>query len=348
LYHSQHDNLRLSFGGYNRNSRKRNFKQKLPYVRLNGEKESMKPFDILVIGSLNMDLVTRTPYLPKPGETIHGHQFKMVPGGKGANQAAAIAKLGGNVAMLGKVGEDAFGENVLASLQSANVDISSVLVDPDETTGIATILVDDHGENSIVVTAGANHAFSIGDIEQKSNLFQHAKYLVMQLEIPLDVVYYSIQEAKKNDLKVVLNTAPAYREAEAFIDQVDYLLLNETEAQVYTDRDVQIESDAEEAVSDLLRRGVPVVILTVGARGALLGLQDQIIRIPTYEVEVVDTTAAGDAFTGGFTVALTQGASLEKAVRYANAVGALTVTRLGAQSSLPLAAEVEAFLTDKS
>jgi ribokinase len=308
----------------------------------------MQNIDILVIGSLNMDLVTCTPYLPKPGETIHGHQFMMVPGGKGANQAAAIARLGASVVMFGKVGKDSFGENVLASLHSCGVDTSSILVDPEETTGIATILVDDQGENSIVVTAGANHAISKSDIEGMQTLFQNAKYLVLQLEIPLDVVQYSIEEAKKNDLKVVLNTAPAYREANSFLNLVDYLLLNETEAQVYTGRDVLEQDDAEEAVEDLLRMGVPVVIMTIGERGALLGAKDEVKRIPTYEVEVVDTTAAGDAFTGGFTVALNRGDSLEEAVQYANAVGALTVTRLGAQSSLPLAAEVEAFLLARS
>lgn len=307
----------------------------------------MTTFDILVIGSLNMDLVTRTPYLPKPGETIHGHQFTMVPGGKGANQAAAIAKLGASVAMFGKVGEDAFGENVLASLHSAGVDTSSVIVDPDVTTGIAAILVDDHGENSIVVTAGANHMLSIADIKRIPPLFLTAKYLVLQLEIPLDVVQYSIEEAKKNDMRVVLNTAPAYHEVNSFLDQVDYLLLNETEAQIYTGRNVLDLADAESAVKDLLRMGVPVVVLTIGERGALLGFQNQVTHIETHKVEVVDTTAAGDAFTGGFTVALNKGASLEKAVQYANAVGALTVTRLGAQSSLPTAAEVDLFLSSR-
>jgi len=311
------------------------------------ERIVMTTFDILVIGSLNMDLVTRTPYLPKPGETIHGHQFTMVPGGKGANQAAAIAKLGASVAMFGKVGEDAFGENVLASLHSAGVDTSSVIVDPDVTTGIAAILVDDHGENSIVVTAGANHMLSIADIKRIPPLFLTAKYLVLQLEIPLDVVQYSIEEAKKNDMRVVLNTAPAYHEVNSFLDQVDYLLLNETEAQIYTGRNVLDLADAESAVKDLLRMGVPVVVLTIGERGALLGFQDQVTHIETHKVEVVDTTAAGDAFTGGFTVALNKGASLEKAVQYANAVGALTVTRLGAQSSLPTAAEVDLFLSSR-
>jgi len=311
------------------------------------ERIVMTTFDILVIGSLNMDLVTRTPYLPKPGETIHGHQFTMVPGGKGANQAAAIAKLGASVAMFGKVGEDAFGENVLASLHSAGVDTSSVIVDPDVTTGIAAILVDDHGENSIVVTAGANHMLSIADIKRIPPLFLTAKYLVLQLEIPLDVVQYSIEEAKKNDMRVVLNTAPAYHEVNSFLDQVDYLLLNETEAQIYTGRNVLDLADAESAVKDLLRMGVPVVVLTIGERGALLGFQNQVTHIETHKVEVVDTTAAGDAFTGGFTVALNKGASLEKAVQYANAVGALTVTRLGAQSSLPTAAEVDLFLSSR-
>jgi len=311
------------------------------------ERIVMTTFDILVIGSLNMDLVTRTPYLPKPGETIHGHQFTMVPGGKGANQAAAIAKLGASVAMFGKVGEDAFGENVLASLHSAGVDTSSVIVDPDVTTGIAAILVDDHGENSIVVTAGANHMLSIADIKRIPPLFLTAKYLVLQLEIPLDVVQYSIEEAKKNDMRVVLNTAPAYHEVNSFLDQVDYLLLNETEAQIYTGRNVLDLADAESSVKDLLRMGVPVVVLTIGERGALLGFQNQVTHIETHKVEVVDTTAAGDAFTGGFTVALNKGASLEKAVQYANAVGALTVTRLGAQSSLPTAAEVDLFLSSR-
>ena len=305
----------------------------------------MRTFDILVIGSLNMDLVTRTPHLPKPGETIHGHEFRMVPGGKGAIQAAAIARLGASVAMLGRVGEDAFGEQVLGSLRAFGVDTQYVIIDVKATTGIATILVDDKGENSIVVTAGANYKVNRRDLAQVAELLPLAKYLVMQLEIPLDVVQFAIEKAREHNLKVILNTAPAYPEAKSFLDKVDYLLLNETEAEVYTGRDVNVQADAEKAVHDLLSLGTPVVILTIGERGALLGYDDQIMRIPTREVEVVDTTAAGDAFTGGFTAALNQGASLEEAVRYANAVGALTVTRLGAQTSLPSAAEVQSFLS---
>jgi ribokinase len=304
----------------------------------------MDQFDILVIGSLNMDLVTLTPQLPKPGETIHGHQFKTVPGGKGANQAAAIARLGSWVAMVGRVGKDAFGEQLVGSLSEMGVDTQNIRIDPEATTGIATILVDDQGENSIVVTAGANYQVSEQDIDRIDGLFSKSKFLVLQLEIPLNVVDYAIKKARKNDVQIVLTTAPAYPNAKEFLKDVNYLMLNETEAQVYTGRNVENEQDAENAVRDLLSLGVPVVILTLGKRGALLGADDQVTRVPTWEVEVVDTTAAGDAFAGGFTVALSEGQSLKEAVKYANAVGALTVTRLGAQTSLPSAAEVQELL----
>ena len=221
------------------------------------------------------------------------------------------------------------------------VDTQYIIIDPQATTGISTILVDDQGENSIVVTAGANYCVTEHEIDRIDGLFSTTKYLVFQLEIPLYVVEYAIRKARKNNVRIILNNAPAYPSAKELLSAVDYLLLNETEAQVCTGRNIEKEQDTESAVRDLLSLGVPVVVLTLGNRGALFGADNRVTRIPTWDVNVVDTTVARDAFTVGFTVALSNGESLEEAGKYANAVGALTVTRLGTQTSLPSAVGVQ-------
>jgi ribokinase len=300
--------------------------------------------DIAVLGSLNMDLVVTVPHLPRLGETIAGHDFQMIPGGKGANQAAAVAKLGGKVAMVGRVGADAFGGNLRANLLRFGVNVDHVIIDEESATGIAMILVDSlNGENSIVIAAGANGRVSLEDLRKAAPLFGEAKVLILQFEVPLQVVEHAAELARQHGLKVVLNPAPAYSVSLDFLLKADYLILNETETEILSQDEVRDLESAKVAAQALVGRGLPVVIVTLGERGALLATSREMVHVPARRVQVVDTTAAGDAFVAGFTVALLNGFSLDDAARYAVCAGTLTVTKFGAQTSLPSAEEVQAF-----
>lgn len=300
--------------------------------------------DIAVLGSLNMDLVVTVPHLPRLGETIAGHDFQMIPGGKGANQAAAVAKLGGKVAMVGRVGADAFGGSLRANLLRFGVNVDHVIIDEESATGIAMILVDSlNGENSIVIAAGANGRVSLEDLRKAAPLFGEAKVLILQFEVPLQVVEHAAELARQHGLKVVLNPAPAYPVSLDFLLKADYLILNETETEILSQDEVRDLESAKVAAQALVGRGLPVVIVTLGERGALLATSREMVHVPARRVQVVDTTAAGDAFVAGFTVALLNGFSLDDAARYAVCAGTLTVTKFGAQTSLPSAEEVQAF-----
>jgi ribokinase len=299
--------------------------------------------DVVVLGSLNMDLVVRAPEMPRPGETIRGEQFTTIPGGKGANQAAAAARLGAAVAMVGRVGADAFGPVMLANLRAQRVDVAQVQSDPAAASGIAMIIVDAHGENSIVVAPGANGCVTMNDLAAARDLLAGARYLLMQFEIPLPVVRGAIDLAQELGLRVILNAAPAYPVPPAFLHGVWGLVANESEARVLTGVEVVDVAAARRAGQQLCAGGIPVVIITLGAQGALLVIADETTHVPARAVQVVDTTAAGDAFIGGLTVALLQGLPLAEAVRYATCAGTLATTVLGAQTSLPSAAQVDAF-----
>lgn len=300
--------------------------------------------DIAVLGSLNMDLVVTVPHLPRLGETIAGHDFQMIQGGKGANQAAAVAKLGGKVAMVGRVGADAFGGSLRANLLRFGVNVDHVIIDEESATGIAMILVDSlNGENSIVIAAGANGRVSLEDLRKAAPLFGEAKVLILQFEVPLQVVEHAAELARQHGLKVVLNPAPAYPVSLDFLLKADYLILNETETEILSQDEVRDLESAKVAAQALVGRGLPVVIVTLGERGALLATSREMVHVPARRVQVVDTTAAGDAFVAGFTVALLNGFSLDDAAHYAVCAGTLTVTKFGAQTSLPSAEEVQAF-----
>lgn len=300
--------------------------------------------DIIVLGSLNMDLVVKAPHLPRPGETIAGHGLQMIPGGKGANQAAAVARLGGNVAIIGRVGADAFGERLRANMLHFGVNMDNVVVDEESATSIAMILVDDlKGDNSIVIAAGANGRVSLEDLGRAEPLFRKAKALILQFEVPLRVVEHAAELARQHGLKVVLNPAPAYPVSMDFLLKANYLILNETEMEILSQHKVSGLETARVAAQALVREGLPVVILTLGEKGALLATPQEMVYLPARRVRVVDTTAAGDAFVAGFTVALLNGFSLDDAARYAVCAGTLTVTKFGAQTSLPSAEEVQAF-----
>jgi len=301
--------------------------------------------DIIVVGSLNMDLVVRAPHMPAPGETIIGSDFRTIPGGKGANQAVAAAKLGAQVSMVGRVGDDDFGRAQLRNLGQLGIDTRYITVDPDAATGIALITLDASGQNSIVIAAGANMHLTVADIDAAQEIIAQADVLVCQLESPLEAVEHAIALAHSCGVKVILNPAPARKLSPETLSKVDFLIPNESETAILTGMEVTDVPSAKKAADHLRQQGVGIVILTLGEKGALLVGPSEEMYIPAYEVEVVDTTAAGDAFVGGFAVALAEGENLANAVRLANAAGALTVTRLGAQPSLPTRKEVESLLS---
>jgi ribokinase len=297
--------------------------------------------DILVIGSLNADLVVRAPRFPAPGETISGEDLVIIPGGKGANQAVAAARQGASVAMVGRVGNDSFGPALIQNLINNQVDTAYVQTDR-AATGTATIIVDSSGQNSIVLSPGANGKVTQADVEAIP--FQDADILLLQLEIPLETVIYAASLARRNGLRVILNPAPACLLPDSLLADVDFLVPNEGELQLLSGSPVNDISSAESAARTLRAKGIGTVVVTLGSNGALLVTGDKTMHIPAFKVEVVDTTAAGDAFIGGLAAALLKGKPLEDAVRYGNASGALAATRFGAQPSLPTLDEVEQLL----
>lgn len=297
--------------------------------------------DILVVGSLNADLVVRAPRFPAPGETISGEDLAIIPGGKGANQAVAAARQGAQVSMLGRVGSDSFGPTLTNNLQQNHVDTTYVLTDK-SATGTAIIVVDANGQNSIVLSPGANGKVAPPDVDAFS--FQDADMLLLQFEIPLETVIHAASLAHQNGLRVILNPAPARPIPDSLLADVDLLVPNESELQLLSGQPVTDTDSAKSAAQAVLEKGVKTVIVTLGANGALLVTDEKVTHIPTLKVEVVDTTAAGDAFIGGLAAALLKGKSLEEAVRYGNASGALAATKFGAQPSLPTRDEVERLL----
>jgi len=303
---------------------------------------------IAVVGSLNMDLVVRAPHMPSPGETVIGSDFRTIPGGKGANQAVAAARLGAEVTMIGRVGDDDFGRAQLRNLGELSIDTTYVIMDAEAATGIALITLDTSGQNSIVLAPGANMRLTKEDINAARGAIVWSDVLVLQLENPLEVVVHAIDIAYAEGVKVILNPAPARSIPKETLAKLDYLIPNESETALLTGIEVADLDSAKEAAERLREEGVGTVILTLGDRGAFLASAEESVHLPGYEVEVVDTTAAGDAFVGGLAVALAQGQNLAEAVRYANAAGALAVTRLGAQPSLPTRQEIEEFMKGRS
>jgi ribokinase len=296
---------------------------------------------IVVVGSLNMDLVVRAPQIPIPGETVLGRDFGMFPGGKGANQAVAAARQGAQVTFIGRVGADAFGRQLVIGLEAEGIDARHVGVEEGAATGVALITLDAAGENCIVVAPGANHTLMCSHIQEAEAVFRGADVLLLQLETPLASVHMAAQQAKACGVRVVLNPAPAQALPGSLLALVDVLIPNETELALLTGLPVDSLKRIEDAACTLLDQGVGSVVVTLGGRGALTVEQNQpAIHVPAFAVEVVDSTAAGDSFAGAFSVALAEGTSLHTAARRGCAAGALATTRMGAQPSIPTKTEI--------
>ncbi|MGB8645355.1 MAG: ribokinase [Anaerolineae bacterium] len=299
---------------------------------------------IVVVGSLNMDLVVRTARLPAPGETVLGRSLTMAPGGKGANQAVAAARLGAQVALIGRIGKDDFGRALRDNLNAAGVDTTGLVEDADAPSGIALIQVDDSGQNTIVVAPGANAHLARADMDRAREAMAGARALIAQLEVPLDTVGYALELARQAGLLTVLNPSPARPLPREIFAMADLIAPNEVEAQALTGIAVDGWVSAEKAARGLLEQGARDVVITLGERGALAMLNGAVRRVLPFAVKAVDATAAGDAFVAALTTARAAGLSYDVALREAGAAGALTTTRVGAQPALPTRAELEEFM----
>lgn len=305
---------------------------------------------ILVVGSINMDLLVRSPRTPQPGETILGNNFKTLPGGKGANQAVAVARMGGNCKMIACVGKDTFGEQLLENLKDEGVDCDAVTVTPFAPTGVAMIVVDSIGENTIIVAGGANSRVTPDDnIYPNEELFANSAVVLLQLELPLPTVLAAIKMARKHGCKVILDPAPAPRNIPEELCMVDIISPNVSEAEIITGMKASPEERPDKQIaSELIARGAKVAVLKLGARGSLaVDCDGHFYTVPSYKVQVEDTTGAGDAFTGGLAAAIARGDGLHNAVKFANAAGALACTQIGAQSAIPTADEVKLLMEDQ-
>lgn len=299
----------------------------------------MKSSEIFVIGSSNTDMVVKTDKLPMLGETKLGGTFFMTAGGKGANQAVTVARMGGNVRFIAKVGNDIFGKQTIEGLNAESINTSNVFVDEIAPSGVALIMVNEDGENCIVVAPGANAKLIPGDIETIKSISE-AGIILLQLEIPLETITSIVKHAKKNGQKVILNPAPAQKLDDELLNGLFLITPNETEASLLTGVTVKDELTASQAANVFLSKGVQNVVITMGASGAYV-LSGGISKIvPAKSVKAIDSTGAGDVFNGAMAVAISEGKSIEEAVIFANKAAAISVTRLGAQSSVPYRKEI--------
>ena len=299
---------------------------------------------IVVIGSSNTDMIIKIDRIPRPGETVIGGRFSTAPGGKGANQAVAAARAGGDVAFIGRVGNDMFGSEALKGFAADDINIDHIIKDTTAPSGVASIFVDRNGQNSIAVAGGANANLSPADIEAAEKTIAGADILVMQLETPIETVTAAAMMAHADGVKVILNPAPARPLTDDLLKTVSILTPNETEAELLTGIGVETEGDARKAAEALLDRGVSTVLVTLGENGVIIATADGVKKVDAFDVDPVDTTAAGDVFNGALAVAIAEGSQLAKAVLFANAAAAMSVTKLGAQPSAPWRAEIDEFM----
>lgn len=300
--------------------------------------------EIIVIGSINMDMVIKTQRIPEGGETVIGEGFFINPGGKGANQAYSAAKLGGNVTMIGCIGNDLFGEQLLQNLNEVGVHTKYIKKVPNKSSGVAMITVDSNGENSIIVSPAANNDVTPEFIEAHEEVIQNSRAILLQLEIPIETVVKSIKIAKKYNVPVLLDPAPAQYLPEEVLADIDYIFPNETEIEQLTNVKVFDIDSAMKASKILINKGVNTVISKLGKDGVVICQKDKTKYIEGIKVNTVDTTGAGDAFAGAFVKKLVEGKDLISCVEYANIVGALCVTKKGTQVAVPSEENVMSFI----
>lgn len=299
---------------------------------------------ILVIGSFMMDLVAKTPRAPIEGETITGISFSQFTGGKGANQAVAAAKLGAKVIMLGKLGMDSFAEEHISSLKNYGVDGQHVIRDNRESTGVGFITLESNGKNRIIIIPGVNKLLSPQDIENNEKLIEESDILILQLEIPLESVYKSIELAYKHNKIVLFNPAPFINFDFSYLDKITYIVLNEIEAKDCTGIEILDKDKAKLAGEKLLNLGCKNVLITMGDKGAYFLNKNEEYFIESLKVKAVDTTGAGDEFLGAFAYGIKSGWGNEKAIKFANVAAAISVTKMGSQPSLPYFNEVKEYI----
>ncbi len=307
----------------------------------------MKTPRIVVVGSSNTDLVVSSPRIPAPGETIIGGEFSVAPGGKGANQAVAAARLGGDVSFVGCIGRDEFGDAAIAGLRADGIEIGNVRRVDGAHAGVALIVVADDGENAIVVAPGSNSLLTGEDIDAASEAIRNADVQVMQLEVPLDAVWRALEIAHEAGVTTLLNPAPAQELDRGLLQHVDWITPNETEAAQLAGLDIASEGGRLDAADALRRLGVKNVVITCGSDGALYFAEGRSVNVVAIPVDPIDTVGAGDVFSGALAVALGECRDVTEALRFANAAAAISVTRRGAQPSAPSRLEVESFLAER-
>jgi ribokinase len=295
---------------------------------------------IVVVGSCNTDMVIKSDRLPVPGETILGGTFFMNPGGKGANQAVAASRMGGNVTLISKTGNDVFGKQSVMLYTAENIKTDYIYSDPKHPSGVALITVDSQGENCIVVASGANAYLTPSDIDKASAEIESSDLVLMQLEIPIETVEYVAEMASKKGIKVILNPAPARALSDNLLKNLYIIIPNKSEAEILSGIKVSDIESAKQAADIISAKGVEIVVITLGAQGALIKEYGEYLFVEAFKVDALDTTAAGDTFCGAFCVGLSEGRSIPDAVKFAARAAALTVTRMGAQASIPYRSEL--------
>lgn len=296
---------------------------------------------IVVVGSCNTDMVVKSDRLPVPGETVLGGAFMMNPGGKGANQAVAVARLGGNATFITKTGNDLFGKQSIEMFDEENINTDNILSDPLHPSGVALIMVDNNGENCIVVASGANASLSTHDIEKARDVIESADIVLMQLEIPMNTVEYAAKMAFDKGIKVILNPAPAAYLSNELMKCLYAIVPNKTEAEILSGIKVSDWDSARQAADSISAKGVDNVVITLGSKGSFVKECNSYFEVPVDRINAIDTTAAGDTFCGAFCVGLSEGLSIHDAVYFANTAAGITVTREGAQSSIPYRKEID-------